>query len=76
MACKTIEELVNSRNQTIDSEELYHFLHQKLDELYKKDQAEPLLDYAEIRYAAMIDVIYELMPSLRNDLTPEQSIMS
>ena len=43
-------------------------LKQKLDELYKKDRDTPLFDYDQIRYSAMIDLIYEIMPSLRQEL--------
>ena len=72
MEYRTIEELIDVDKQTIDSKELYDFFTQKLDELFKKDKAEPLLDCAEIQYAAMIDFMYELMPTLRHQLETEK----
>ena len=54
--------------------DIHDFLNQKLKGLYEKDKAEPLQDYSEIRYSAMIDLIYELMPSLRNELELEKPI--
>lgn len=74
MELETIEDLINVGGNHISSKELYDFLNQKLKELYGKDKAEPLYDYSEIRYSAMIDLIYELMPSLRNELELEKPI--
>ena len=74
MELETIEELIDVGGNHINSKELYDFLNQKLKDLYEKDEAEPLQDYSEIRYAAMIDLIYELMPSLRNELEFEKPI--
>ena len=74
MEFETIEELIDDGEKQIDSQELYDFLNQKLKELYEKDKAEPLQDYSEIRYSAMIDFLYELMPSLRNELELEKPI--
>ena len=74
MEFETIEELINAGCNQIDSQELYDFLNHKLKELYEKDKAEPLQDYSEIRYSAMIDFLYELMPSLRNKLELENPI--
>ena len=74
MEFETIEELIDAGGKHIDSQELYDFLNQKLKELYEKDKAEPLQDYSEIRYSAMIDFLYELMPSLRNELELENPI--
>ncbi len=74
MEFETIEELIDVGDNHINSKELYDFLNQKLKGLYEKDKAEPLYDYSEIRYSAMIDLIYELMPSLRNELELEKPI--
>jgi len=74
MEFETIEDLIDGGGNNIDSQELYNFLNQKLKELYEKDKAEPLLDYSEIRYSAMIDLIYEIMPSLRNELNTEKML--
>ena len=67
MSTKTIEDLVDS-NKMINSDELHYLLSKKLNELYEKDKENPLFDYAEIKYSAMIDLIYELMPTLKDDL--------
>ena len=74
MDLETIEDLINVGDNHISSKELYDFLNQKLKGLYEKDKAEPLYDYSEIRYSAMIDLIYEIMPSLRNELELEKPI--
>ena len=74
MELETIEDLIDVGGNHISSKELYDFLNQKLKGLYEKDKAEPLYDYSEIRYSAMIDLIYEIMPSLRNELELEKPI--
>lgn len=68
MEVNTIEKLIDSNQKSIDYQELYSFFNQKLNELYQKDKVEPLFDYQEIRYSAMIDLIYEIMPSLKKDI--------
>ena len=75
MEFKTIEDLIDVGGKNIDSKELYEFLNNKLQDLYQKDKVEPLFDYSEIRYSAMIDLIYELMPSLRNEIEFEKPII-
>ena len=75
MEFKTIEDLIEVGGNNINSQELYHFLNNKLKVLYQKDKAEPLFDYSEIRYSAMIDLIYELMPSLRDEIELEKPII-
>ena len=74
MEFETIEELIDVGGKKIDSQELHDFLNHKLKELYEKDRQENLFDYSEIRYSAMIDLLYELMPSLRNELELEKPI--
>ena len=69
----TIDKLVGKNNDSVDLKELRFFLNQKLDELYKKDKGTPLFDYEDIRYSAMIDLIYDLMPSLREDIKLDHS---
>ena len=64
----TIDKLVDEENDSIDSKELRFFLNQKLNELYEKDKTTPIFDYEDIRYSAMIDLIYDMMPSLREDI--------
>ena len=64
----TIENLKDIDNNNIDYEKLYSFMNQKLTELYKKEKTVPILDYQDIRYSAMIDFIYEIMPSLKKEL--------
>jgi len=64
----TIDKLVDEKGESINAKDLRFFLNNKLDELYEKDKNIPLLDYEEIRSAAMIDLIYEIMPSLRQDI--------
>ena len=68
MEIRTIEELLDSKNQKVDYKELHTFFNQKLKELYKEDQQTPLLDYDDIRYSSKIDLIYDLMPSLRDEI--------
>lgn len=64
----TIEEIVKDKNDSISFEELYKFFNEKLVDLYKKDKAIPVFDYDDIRYSAMIDFIYNIMPSLRDEI--------
>ena len=61
MSCETIEDLIDEKNK----KELCFFFNRKLKELYEKKKATPVFDYADIRYTAMIDLIYEIMPSLK-----------
>ena len=68
MESKTIEDLINSKGQNIDYRDLHSFLNQKLKELYDKEKSTPLLDYSDIRNSAMIDLIYEIMPSLKDEI--------
>ncbi len=68
MASQSIENLVNRGDNSVSYKELYELLNQKLKELYSEKRAIPLLDYADIRYSAMIDLIYEMMPSLRDEM--------
>lgn len=68
MERRTIEELMRDKNQNINYKDLRSFFNNKLDELYKKDKEIPLFDYDEIKYAAVIDFIYELVPSLRDEM--------
>jgi len=74
MEFETIEDLIDVGGKHIDSQELHDLLNHKLKELYEKDRQENLFDYSEIRYSAMIDLIYEIMPSLRNELELEKPI--
>jgi hypothetical protein len=68
MKTKTIENLITKGENNIDYQKLYLFMNHKLDDLYKKEKITPLFDYQEIQYSAMIDLIYEIMPSLKNEL--------
>jgi len=68
MKSETIENLDDVKSMNIDHRELYFFFNQKLKELYKKEKATPLFDYADIRYTAMIDLIYEIMPLLKEEI--------
>ena len=68
MELETIEDLIDEKNKNIDYQELYFFFNQKLKELYEKEKVTPLFDYADIRYTAMIDLIYEIMPSLKEEI--------
>lgn len=65
MKSETIENLDDVKSGNVDHHELYFFFNQKLKELYEKEKVTPLFDYADIRYTAMIDLIYEIMPSLK-----------
>jgi len=64
----TIENLTDGDKKNIDYEKLYSLMNKKLKDLYQKEKITPLFDYQEIRYSAMIDFIYEIMPSLKNEL--------
>lgn len=64
----SIDKLVDEKKDSIDSEKLRMFLRQKLQELYKKEKDTNLFDYDDIRYSAMIDLIYEIIPSLRAEI--------
>ena len=75
METRTIEDLF-SQNQPIQSQDLRQFLNNKLTELYDREKQEPLFDYAQIRYSAMIDLVYEMMPTLREELDQEQELRS
>jgi len=68
MKIETIEDLMNSKNENISKKQLYEFFNYKLKELYDKDKSENIFDYDDIRYTAMIELIYELMPSLKNEI--------
>ena len=69
MESKTIEELFQSNNKSIDFDGLSSFFNDKLNDLYMKEKGTNLLDFDEIRYSAMIDLIYEIMPSLRDEIS-------
>ena len=69
----TIEDLANSKDKNIDYEVLQSFFNEKLQEIYEKDKAIPILDYADIRYSAMIDLLYEMMPSLKEDISENET---
>ncbi len=73
MENKTIDELFGTNNQKVDYEELHAFFNKKLNELYEKDKTTPLLDYDDIRYSSMIDFIYDIMPSLKDEIDLEKS---
>ena len=68
MKIKTIDNLIEKGENNIDYQKLYLFMNQKLDDIYQKEKIIPLFDYQDIRYSAMIDLIYEIMPSLKKDL--------
>ena len=68
MEIDSIEELFNSKNNNVDLEELHSFFNKKLKELYNQDSQTPLLDYDDIRFSSQIDLIHELMPSLRSEI--------
>ena len=63
---ETIEDLVDS--ESISYQDLQLLFREKLNELYEKDQTIPLFDYLDIRYSAMIDLLCELMPSIKQNL--------
>lgn len=64
----TIENLTDGDKKNIDYAKLYSFMNKKLKDLYQREKIIPLFDYQDIRYSAMIDFIYEIMPSLKNEL--------
>jgi hypothetical protein len=68
MKVKTIEEFSDQNQRNIDYEKLEFFMREKLNELYQKEKTLPLFDYQEIRNSAMIDLIYEIMPSLKEEI--------
>ena len=68
MRSETIDDLIDEKNKNIDYQKLYFFFNRKLKEIYKKEKVTPLFDYADIRYTAMIDLIYEIMPSLKKEI--------
>jgi len=68
MEIETIEDLFKSDNNSINKKDLSTFFNKRLQELYIKDKKEPLFDYDEIRYSAIIDFIYEMMPSLKQEI--------
>ncbi len=63
MELKTIEDIAN--NSELDITQLHYLLSEKLEELYEKEKDTNLFDYDQIRYSAMIDLIYDIMPSLK-----------
>jgi len=68
MKSETIEDLIGEKNKNINYQKLYFFFNRKIKEIYKKEKATPLFDYADIRYTAMIDLIYAIMPSLKEEI--------
>jgi hypothetical protein len=68
MKYETIDDLIQDKKENINKDDIEIFLSKKLEELYGKQREEPLFDYSEIKYSAMIDLIYEIMPSLRRDI--------
>ena len=73
MEYETIDDIVNDKNSHVEYEALRLLLNQRLKELYEKEKETPLFDYADIRYSAMIDLIYDIMPSLRDEIDIEKS---
>ena len=73
MKHNNIEELVDKNSNSISYGELQDLLDTKLEELYKKGKITNLLDYDDIRNSAMIGLIYELMPSLKDKIDLEES---
>ena len=73
MENKTIDELFGTNSQEVDYEKLHAFFNKKLNELYEKDKATPLLDYDDIRYSSMIEFIYDIMPSLKDEIDLKKS---
>ena len=60
MRFKSIDDIVNDKNNNIDYETLRDLLNQRLKELYDEEKKTPLFDYADIQNSAKIDLIYEL----------------
>ena len=73
MTIKNIDKLVNKNSMSIDYDDLQSFLNEKLNEIYAKEKITPLFDYADIRYSAMIDLLYEIMPSLKDKRITDKS---
>ena len=69
----TIDKLVDKESGIIDQKDLRIFLNQKLDELYNNEKETNMFDFEDIRYSAMIDLIYEMMPSLRENIKLDNS---
>jgi len=70
---ETIEDLLKVSNKSIHYEDLHMFFNEKLKELYGMEKTMNLLDHDEIRNSAMIDFIYEIMPSLREEIKFKES---
>ncbi len=68
MKIETIDEMVSSQSKTVDFEELQSLFQQKLDLLCEQDGSVALLDYENIRHSAQIELLCELMPSLRKTI--------
>jgi len=68
MRYENIDDLIQDKKENINKNDIEIFLNKKLEELYDKQKKEPLFDYSEIKYSAMIDLIYEIMPSLRRQI--------
>ena len=73
MKMENIDDLVDSKSMNISYQELKSLLNNKLDELYKKEKVTPLLDYEDIQHSAKIDLILEIMPSLRDEIKIDES---
>lgn len=71
MRFKSIDDIVNDKNNNIDYETLRDLLNQRLKELYDEEKKTPLLDYADIQNSAKIDLIYDIMPSLKDEINLE-----
>lgn len=68
-----IEDLIHTNDKSINYQDLYSFFDQKLKELYDEEKTIPLLDYSDIRNSAVIDFIYKIMPSLRDEIKLNES---
>jgi hypothetical protein len=68
MEIKSIESLIDGKNNNIDYEKLHYFMSEKLNDLYNKGKTIPLGDYQDIKNSAIIDFIYEILPSLKEGL--------
>ena len=68
-----IDNLVQGVNNNINYDELIAFFDKKIKELYEKERMTNLFDQDNIRYSAMIDVLYEMMPSLKDELKLKES---
>ena len=67
MESEDIEGLFLS-NEKVSREELSIYFNKKLEELFEKEKGSNLMDFDEIQYSAKIDLIYELMPSLKDKI--------